>query len=327
MLKIQNFNFIFLIFFAFFILVRFYRKRRNNVLYYPVAFLFNDKSNLLKLRIFLDFLIFLFFVLSIMNFQNLKRINFSYKKGIAIILTLDTSKSMSAIDFSYNGKVITRLSALKMVIKDFIDKRPNDKIGIVIFGKYAFTQCPLTIDHDLVKEYIKNLQVGIAGDSTSIGDGLLLSIKRLKNVKAKSKVIILVTDGRNNSGFIDPITSAIIAKNSNIKIYTIGIGTKGKPVPIYLDTPFGKRKVFINADLDDLTLKKIAKITGGKYFNAKNLNELKEIYNQIDKMEKTEFKANSYYEIEYLYPYFLIPALIFILVKILFIKPIWELIP
>ena len=234
---------------------------------------------------------------------------------------------MAALDFHKNGKEINRLEALKYVVNDFINKRSSDKIGLVVFGKDAFTQCPLTIDHKTLNFLVNNIELGMAGDSTAIGSALILSIKRLEKVKSKSKVIILVTDGRNNSGEVDPIVVAKLAAEMGIKIYTIGIGTKGKPVPILRRTIFGVRKIMVNVDLDDYTLKKIANITGAKYFNAQNFESLKNIISDIDKLEKTKFKVKYYYETRYYYYYFLLAALILLVIKILIFNGIKQVIP
>ena len=327
MLKIVNPEFLFLIPVIPVILWIYYKNRKNIFIRYPLTFLFSKNTKVFEIRLILNFLILLMLILALCNFQFLKKITSTYKKGINIILTLDTSGSMNAVDFKINGHEVTRLQALKSVVKDFIDKRPNDKIGLVVFGKEAFTQCPLTIDHKILKDYVDSLTIGMAGDSTSIGNAIILSVKRLKNVKGKSKIIILVTDGRNNSGIIDPVTASLVAKEENVKIYTIGIGTKGALVPIYVRTPFGVRKLMINADLDDETLKQIAKNTGGKYFNAKNYRALKEIYNEIDKLEKEKFKVNFYYERKLLYSYFLIVALILLFIKIFVFKTKFEMVP
>lgn len=327
MLKIVNPEFLVLILLIPIVLWVYYKNRKNIFIKFPLTFLLKKNTKLFEIRLILNFLILLMLILALCNFQFLKKITSTYKKGINIILTLDTSGSMNAVDFKINNHEVTRLQALKSVVNDFIDKRPNDKIGLIVFGKEAFTQCPLTIDHKILKDYVNSLTIGMAGDSTSIGNAIILSVKRLKNVKGKSKIIILVTDGRNNSGIIDPITASLVAKEENIKIYTIGIGTKGSLVPIYVRTPFGIRKLMINADLDDETLKQIAKNTGGKYFNAKDYKSLKKIYNEIDKLEKEKFKVNYYYERKLLYNYFLIIALILILIKVFIFKTKFEMVP
>ncbi len=272
----------------------------------------------LFLRLSINALILILIIFALANFQKIKTLTNTTARGINIIIALDSSGSMAAIDFHRKGREITRLEALKSVVNDFINKRPNDKIGLVVFGKEAFTQCPLTIDHETLHFLVNRVELGMAGDSTAIGSALLLSIKRLKNVKGKSKIIILVTDGRNNSGQVSPIIAAKLAKEFGIKIYTIGIGTKGKPVPIIQNTPFGLRKIYVNVDLDDYTLKQIAKITNGRYYNAQNFESLEKIINDINKLEKTKFKVKKYVQREYFYYYFLLGALILLIFKVLY---------
>ena len=269
-------------------------------------------------RNFINLFVLIFLIFSLANLQKIESITNTTAKGINILITLDSSGSMAALDFRRKGKEMTRLDALKSVVNDFINKRLNDKIGLVVFGKEAFTQCPLTIDHETLHFLVNRIELGMAGDSTAIGSAMLLSIKRLKDVKSKSKIIILVTDGRNNSGKVNPITAAKLAKEYGIKIYTIGIGSKGKPVPIIQRTPFGLRKILVNVDLDDYTLKQIAEITGAKYYNAANFKALKKIINDINKIEKTKFKVKKYVQRTYLYYYFLAVFLILLIFKIFY---------
>ncbi len=264
--------------------------------------------------------VFILIILALVDFQQVKTITDSTAKGINIVIALDTSGSMAAVDFHKNGKTLNRLSALKYVVNEFIAKRENDKIGLIVFGKDAFTQCPLTIDHDTLRMFVDRLEIGMAGDSTAIGSALILAIKRLKDVKGKSKVIILVTDGRNNAGTIEPVTAAKLAKEFGIKIYTIGIGSKGNPVPIPQRTIFGIRKIYVNVDLDDYTLKKIAKISGGVYFNAENFNALEKIIKKIDKLERVKFKVHHYYETTHYYYIFICLAIFLLILKIVFFK-------
>lgn len=230
-------------------------------------------------------------------------------KGIDIMLVLDMSSSMKAEDLKPS-----RFRAAKMVATDFIDKRISDRIGLVAFAREAFTVCPPTLDYSLLKKLLKNVHMGVVPDGTAIGMGLATAINRIKNSKTKSKVIILLTDGQNNAGEIDPVTAADIAATYNIKIYTIGVGTKGM-APYPIDDPvFGKRFIKIKADVDVKMLKKIAKITGGEFFRATDTHTLRSIYNKINKMEKTKIKQVVYTEHEDLYPHYLFPGiLLFIL--------------
>jgi len=236
--------------------------------------------------------------------------------GVDIVLAIDTSGSMQALDFLKEGKRIDRLEVVKDVVSDFITNRENDRMGMVVFGQEAFTQCPLTLDHDILLAFLDNLEIGVAGDSTAIGSAIGISIKRLKDLKSKSKVIILLTDGRNNAGSLSPAQAAEIGKTYGIKIYTIGVGTRGK-APFLVDSIFGKQYIYQNVEMDEKTLQEIAQRTGAKYFRATDRESLKKIYEQIDSLETTEVKILDRSEYRELFPYFLIPGLIFILTEIL----------
>lgn len=240
-------------------------------------------------------------------------------EGIDILLTIDTSGSMKALDFSLDGKRVDRLSAVKEVVKKFIRGRKSDRIGMIVFGKEAFTQCPLTLDYGVLINFLDHVEIGIAGeDATAIGDAISIGVKRLKALeKAKSRVIILLTDGRNNAGRIDPKTAARIAREFDVKIYTIGAGTEGE-APFLVEHPlFGKQYVYQKVDLDEETLKEIAEITDAYYFRAKDTAALERIYQQIDELEKTEVKVKEYMEYNELFWWFLIPALAFLLIEVI----------
>ena len=236
--------------------------------------------------------------------------------GVDIILAIDTSGSMKALDFFIKKERVNRLDAVKYVVHDFIKKRENDRIGLIIFGEKAFTQCPLTMDSGLLLNLVDSMEIGMAGDSTSIGLAVALGAKRLKNIKAKSKILILLTDGRDNAGGIDPMQAAEAAAATGARIYTIGVGGFG-PVPFVVDTMFGKRIQKVKLDLDENTLKKIAEIGGGRYFRASDSKKLKKIYDLIDKLEKTEIKVKQFFNFEELYKYFLFPALFVLILEIL----------
>lgn len=236
--------------------------------------------------------------------------------GVDIILTLDTSGSMAAMDFTVGEKHSTRLDAVKSVVSEFLDKRPGDRIGMVVFGAEAFTQAPLTLDHALLHTLLNELEIGMAGDSTAVGDAIAISTDRIKDLKAKSKVIVLVTDGRSNSGSIPPKKAAEIAATFGVKIYTIGIGSNG-PAPFLVDSLFGKQVVYENVDLDEDTLKEIAEITNAKYFRAMDTKNLEKIYSEIDSLEKSEAKVKEYMEYDELFVWFLIPAIILFLLEVI----------
>lgn len=208
--------------------------------------------------------------------------------GIDIVLALDVSPSMLAEDFKPN-----RLECAKEVAKDFIQNRKTDEIGLVVFSGEAFTQCPPTIDHNVLIELLAPTKVGELADGTAIGDGLSVSVNRIKESKAKSKTIILITDGVNNTGQIDPESAALFAKKYGIRVYTIGIGSDGR-ASISIPTPQGVQRQTIDAQIDETLLKKIAAETGGRYFRSKKNSSLKEIFEEIDKMEKTVINVSSY---------------------------------
>lgn len=202
-------------------------------------------------------------------------------EGIDIVISLDISSSMLAEDFKPN-----RLEAAKKTAIQFIDNRINDRIGLVVFSSQSFTQCPITIDHSVLKNLFSSVKSGMIEDGTAIGMGLATAVDRLKDSKAKSKVIILLTDGVNNRGLIAPMTAAEIAATFNIRVYTIGVGSRGM-APYPVKTPFGTQYVNMEVEIDEALLKEIAKTTGGKYFRATNNKALENIYNEIDKLEKT----------------------------------------
>ncbi len=224
-------------------------------------------------------LIFIIFILA------RPQISSSHKKikteGIDIVISLDISSSMLAEDFRPN-----RLEAAKKTALQFIENRINDRIGLVVFSAQSFTQCPITIDHSVLKNLFSSVKSGMIEDGTAIGMGLATAVDRLKDSKAKSKVIILLTDGVNNRGLIAPMTAAEIAATFGIRVYTIGVGTRGM-APYPVKTPFGTQYVNMEVEIDEALLKDIAKTTGGKYFRATNNKALENIYNEIDKLEKT----------------------------------------
>lgn len=230
--------------------------------------------------------------------------------GVDIILILDCSGSMLSEDF----KPKNRLNVAKEVVKSFIEGRKNDRIGLVVFSADAITQCPLTTDYNVLLSLLEKVEIGMIEDGTAIGNALSLSVARLKNSKAKSKVIILLTDGQNNRGEISPLTAMEIAKTFGIKVYTIGVGTKGYAMMPYEDPIFGKRYVQVPVNIDEELLQKIANETGAKYFRATDPEKLKEIYKSIDQMEKSEVKTKkeTIYKTKYIYT--LLPSFVIFLI-------------
>lgn len=233
-------------------------------------------------------------------------------EGIDIIIASDISGSMLAEDFKPN-----RLEAGKNIAIDFIKNRPDDRIGLVIFSGESFTQCPLTIDHDVLVNLFNDIKYGMIDDGTAIGMGLANAVNRLKDSEAKSKVIILLTDGSNNAGAIPPITAAEIAKQFNIRVYTVGVGTHGyAPQPV--QNEFGEIVYQrVKVDIDEPTLSKIAQISGGRYFRATNNAALKSIYEQIDQLEKAKIDVTQYRKKTEAFLPFAILALICLIIEFL----------
>jgi Ca-activated chloride channel homolog len=219
-------------------------------------------------------------------------------EGIDIVLTLDISGSMLARDFRPN-----RLEASKNVATEFISGRPYDRIGLVVFSGESFTQCPLTTDHAVLINMLRDIQSGMIQDGTAIGMGLATAVNRIKDSKAKSKVIILLTDGVNNMGEIAPATAADIAKTYGIRVYTIGVGTQGM-APYPVQTPFGLQYQDMPVEIDEGILQEISQTTGGKYFRATDNDKLIQVYAEIDKLEKSKIdvKQFSRRDEKYLFP-------------------------
>ena len=214
----------------------------------------------------------------------------STTEGIDIVLAMDISGSMLARDLKPD-----RLEASKDVAMDFISKRKNDRVGLVIFAGESFTQCPLTTDHNVLLNLFKDVKSGMVEDGTAIGMGLATAVNRLKDSKAISKVIILLTDGVNNSGMVPPLTAAEIAQKFGIRVYTIGVGTEGF-APYPFQTPFGIQYQDVEVKIDEKSLQDIAILTDGKYFRAINNNSLKEIYKDIDALEKSKIEVTEFHK-------------------------------
>ncbi|MFW6203225.1 MAG: vWA domain-containing protein, partial [Marinilabilia sp.] len=232
-------------------------------------------------------------------------------EGIDIMISLDISGSMKAMDFEPN-----RLDAAKNVATDFISERTNDKIGLVVFAAESFTQCPLTVDKAVLTNLIQDVRIGMLKDGTAIGHGLATAVKRIKESDAKSKVIILLTDGVNNRGEIHPLTAAEMAKSFGIRVYTIGVGSHGTaPVPI--NTAFGEQVQEMEVKIDEEMIQEIAQMTDGKYFRATDENKLRSIYEEIDQMEKSKVEVKEYTQKSEEFILFGLLALAFLLAEIL----------
>jgi Ca-activated chloride channel homolog len=254
-----------------------------------------------------------FFIFALARPQSGKKTTEVTSEGIDIMLVLDISSTMKSEDF----KPQNRLYVAKEVIKDFVKDRQNDRIGLVIFAGQAFTQCPLTLDYGVLLTFLDQVDFGMVEDRTAIGMGIATAVNRLRDSKAKSRIIILLTDGINNAGEIDPETAADIAHALGIRVYTIGVGKPGK-APYPIDDPiFGKRYIYLDNELDEAQLTKIAEITGGKYFRAKSEDMLKNVYDQISQLEKTKVKIKEYLQYDEHFPYLLMLGAIALLLELI----------
>lgn len=213
--------------------------------------------------------------------------------GLDIMVAIDVSPSMEALDFELGGKAVNRLTALQHVLGGFIDRRPADRFGLVVFGAAVFTQSPLSYDHSMVKTFLKETFIGMVGDGTAIGDAVATGIKRLDSNRAKSKILILLTDGAQTAGKMTPQEAALAAQTLGVKIYTIGIGKSGQvPYPVQ-DPFFGRRIIYRQSDLDEKTLKSIADISGGQFYRASDTESFEKIYNEINSLEKDSIERQN----------------------------------
>ncbi|RJP34397.1 MAG: VWA domain-containing protein [Candidatus Omnitrophota bacterium] len=240
-----------------------------------------------------------------------------YTEGVDIMLTVDVSGSMNFIDLDVQN-MRTRLEVTKEAVKTFVDGRRYDRIGMIVFASDAFLQCPLTVDYGIVKNFLDDVRIGmIPENSTAVGNAVASALNRLRHAEAKSKVIVLLTDGANNAGQIDPLTAAEMAKALNVKLYTIGVGGKGVPLVLREDI-FGRHPVpYPDAErVDEATLTKMAEMTYGKYFRATDRDGLNNIFREIDQMEKSKIISEGLRRFRELFHYFLIPALILLLMEV-----------
>jgi len=247
--------------------------------------------------------------------------------GIDIVVALDLSGSMAAEDFELGGERVNRVAIAKFVLEQFIAKRPSDRIGLVAFAGRAYVAAPLTLDHGFLLEDLRRLNLGVIEDSTAIGSALATALNRLRDLPAKSKIIILMTDGQNNAGKIPPLTAAEAAQTLGVKVYAIGVGTRGKAHFPQVD-PFGRKYyVPIDVNLDETTLQGIANKTGGKYYRADSANTLRSIYGEIDRLEKTEATLKKTRRYREVMGGFVGAALAMLLLEILLAQTIWRRLP
>ncbi len=293
-------------------------KKRTGLEYSDTELFSNiQKSLRVQLRDLPKYLRYAALVLLIMAFarpQSGEKSEEVYNQGIDIMLVLDTSTSMRALDFAPDN----RFDMTKKLAKEFVKGRKYDRIGVVVFSAVAFTQCPLTSDHEAVMNFIDQCDIGMTQtDGTAIGSAIATATNRLKNSPGKSKVIILITDGRNNMGEIDPLTASQAAAALGIKIYTIGAAKKGESLYPVDDPFFGRRYVKVNdQDLDEEALLKISDATGGRYFHATDRETFANIFKQIDLLEKVDIKSIQFTRYNELFGYFLWPAFFLLILEI-----------
>lgn len=247
--------------------------------------------------------------------------------GIDIVVAMDFSMSMAAEDFELAGKRANRVAVAKDVLRRFIEKRPGDRIGLVAFAGRAYVAAPLTLDHGFLLERLDQLRLGVIEDGTAIGSGLSAALNRIRDLPAKSRIVILMTDGQNNAGSVPPMTAADAAQALSVKVYTIGIGTRGTAPYPQTDAFNQVRYVPMQVNIDEELLGKIAERTGGRYFRAADTTGFRRIYDEIDQLEKTEAEVKKYQQFTEVFAWFAIPALVLILLEILLGHTVWRRLP
>jgi Ca-activated chloride channel family protein len=249
--------------------------------------------------------------------------------GIDIVAAIDLSGSMASLDFEEAGQRVNRIDMAKKVLTKFIDGRPNDRIGLVVFATEAFTAAPLTLDHDFLQANLARLQLGVIDENhTAIGSALMAALNRLNGLQSKSKIIILMTDGQNNSGKVQPLTAAEVAQTLKVKVYTIGIGLRGMAPMPRRDPSTGQMTIqMMPADVDEDTLQRIADKTGGKYYRADSADTMRRIYADIDRLEKTEVEVKKFEHFDELYRPFSLGGLSLLLLEFILSQTVWRKLP
>ncbi|MEO6845822.1 MAG: VWA domain-containing protein [Chthoniobacterales bacterium] len=257
-----------------------------------------------------------------------RTITHTQASGVDIMLLLDVSGSMLSEDFTIGSSRANRIDAVKQVTQKFIESRPNDRIGIIAFAGRPYIVSPPTLDHDWLITNLDRVQVGLVEDGTAIGSAIAVGANRLKNKDAKTRLMVLLTDGANNAGKVSPTTAAEAARALGIRIYTIGAGTRG-PVPYPVVDPFGQKRYQLleTMDADDDTLSKIAKETNGQFFRATDIHSLENIFKDIDKLEKTKIEFQKIAEYRDLFPGFLLAGLILLILEIILSQTVWRKLP
>jgi len=248
--------------------------------------------------------------------------------GIDIVVAFDLSTSMSSEDFTLDGERVNRLEIARMVLREFIDKRPHDRIGLVAFARNPYIAAPLTLDHDFLLANLDRLTFASRDeDGTAIGSAISAAVNRLRDVNSRSKIVILMTDGQNNAGKVPPLAAAEAAHALKVKTYTIGVGTQGEaPIP-YVDAFGRKRYVLQPVNIDEDTLRAVAERTGAQYYRADNTDRLRSIYADIDRLEKSEIEMTQYHDYRELFPWFVLPGLALLLLEIILANTVWRRLP
>lgn len=247
--------------------------------------------------------------------------------GIDIMVVLDLSTSMKSEDFELDGQRVNRLVVAKEVLRAFIEKRPNDRIGLLAFARWAYLVAPPTLDHGFLLDHIDRLNIGAVQDGTAIGSALAAALGHVDELRSESRIVILMTDGQSNAGKVPPSTAAEAASALGVKVYTIGIGTRGFAPQPFVD-PLGVRRYRqVEVDIDEEALRHIATATGGAYYRADSSSTLREIYDGIDRLEKTEFEVNKYRRHLELFPWAVIPGFVLLMLEIILSNTVWRTLP
>ena len=247
--------------------------------------------------------------------------------GVDIVVALDLSTSMMSEDFELDGERVNRLVIAKDVLKEFISKRSSDRIGLVAFARGPYVVSPPTLDHDFLLQNIERLNIGVVEDGTAIGSAITSALNRLRDLDSSSRIVILMTDGQNNAGKVPPMTAAEAAQALNVRVYCIGVGTRGQaPVP-YFDAFGSKRHRMVDVDIDEAALQDIARLTGGAYFRADTTTTLRDIYARIDQMEKSEVEAKQFRYFRELFPLVVLPAWVLLMLEMILANTVWRKLP
>lgn len=280
-----------------------------------------------KILLLLRWLSLALFIVALAQPRFIKGESSSHASGIDIVVAIDLSGSMAAEDFELDGKRVNRLVIAKDVLKKFISTRINDRIGLIAFAGRAYIASPLTLDHDFLQQNLDRIHLGMIEDRTAIGSALTSALNRLRNLKSKSKIVILMTDGQNNAGKVPPLTAAEVAETLKVKVYTIGVGTRGTAPMPYVNVFGQKAYQQVAVDIDEETLTKVARKTGGKYFRADNSESLRKIYSEIDRMEKTDVEVKKYRQYEELFGWTILGGLFVLLLEIILSQTVWRKLP